>query len=501
MTHGPILHSYRLGFANNSSSSHSFIYLPDAASADTWDGDGDFGRRNFTLGQEAGKRVYLAAILGASLRGKVPERAIAPLVNAACGTALAGVEEEYAYGGIDAHIDHQSAITLPTTWAGDDVHPEFFADFLAWALRPDVAILGGSDEDDAHPLRPRDGRAYRLPLDDGGGDYVARRDRADGVDYYALFSRASGAKLRMAWGDPLTALAPTRASRPELVDLKLTDACPFERRCGFCYQGSTVGGAAAPYDTVRALCAALAELEVFEVALGGGEPTLWPEFDHLLRYLREDCKIVPNFTTKTLAWARDRDRRQAITAQIGSFAFSAEDLPHAAFALAQRDQHGIDPRQMALQIIPALWSAAQLDGLFALAQERDAAVTLLGYKTTGRGAAFAQARPLRPDGHWLPVYQARRERGERVPRRLMIDTAMAANVDLAGAGVPGFLYHTEEGRFSQYIDAVTMTTAPSSFAPPGESIPLPPAKKQYGYYIDPRLYSGPIREAFASWQS
>ena len=60
-----------------------------------------------------------------------------------------------------------------------------------------------------------------------------------------------------------------------------------------------------------------------------------------------------------------------------------------------------------------------------------------------------------------------KEAEEHGPYRLGVDTALAAEsvAELEAAGVPDWMFHVEDGRFSAYIDAVQMTMAPSSFEP------------------------------------
>ena len=57
----------RLGFATNSSSTHSIIVLPSARSEEPNMGLGSFGWDNFVLKREDSKKHYLALILARSL--------------------------------------------------------------------------------------------------------------------------------------------------------------------------------------------------------------------------------------------------------------------------------------------------------------------------------------------------------------------------------------------------------------------------------------------------
>ena len=89
---------------------------------------------------------------------------------------------------------------------------------------------------------------------------------------------------------------------PYLVDVKITERCPFG--CKMCYQSSTNKGEDADEDYLRYyLPWALKEVGVFEVAFGGGEPTLYKgrnfpiSFSQVLKQWKKNNFIV-SFTTK-----------------------------------------------------------------------------------------------------------------------------------------------------------------------------------------------------------
>jgi MoaA/NifB/PqqE/SkfB family radical SAM enzyme len=81
---------------------------------------------------------------------------------------------------------------------------------------------------------------------------------------------------------------------PELLDICITTRC--NRGCAYCYQDAKPDGDDMPVDLYDDI---LFETQgtVCQVALGGGEVTLHPEFCEILRLTREDYGIVPNYTT------------------------------------------------------------------------------------------------------------------------------------------------------------------------------------------------------------
>lgn len=84
---------------------------------------------------------------------------------------------------------------------------------------------------------------------------------------------------------------------PETIDWKITGKCLYS--CGYCYQDSTVGGEHAPMVLLDTMIAGL-DLAPYQIAIGGGSPTLHPEFETILRVIRE-WGAVPNYTTEASA--------------------------------------------------------------------------------------------------------------------------------------------------------------------------------------------------------
>jgi hypothetical protein len=116
----------------------------------------------------------------------------------------------------------------------------------------------------------------------------------------------------------------------------------------------------------------------------------------------------------------------------------------------------------------------------------DRPILLLGYKTTGRGANFAQrAVPLADLETMLEMVKTTiatplepTEWGEISPRNftLSVDTAFLNTYGplLDKIGVPAVLRTSPEGKFSMYIDAVTNTAAPSSYGDASDQVPWDP---------------------------
>jgi len=83
---------------------------------------------------------------------------------------------------------------------------------------------------------------------------------------------------------------------PEFYDIKLTDNC--YGKCSYCYQNS--GGANNEIDAIEKLKTFFEPMSEnerpFQIAYGGGEPTMHPQFLDILKLTR-DFGIAPNYTT------------------------------------------------------------------------------------------------------------------------------------------------------------------------------------------------------------
>jgi len=444
------IHNIRMGFATNSSSTHSIVYIPGGARDDHNDGQ-RYGWVHFTAAGRESKLGYLAQIIAENLDTSDDIRALV-------ASEWSGVKYDQ-----DGHIDHQSSVMLPRDWSGKGIDRAFVADLRAMFERDDVVILGGNDNDGVdHPLADMATRTMLTGLSceaPSRSTVIGRRDGA----HWVLFSRGSGMKVRVSL-DP-AAGDYTKAAAPELVDLKITDKCTHGG-CSYCYQGSTPAGKHAPMygaGGIYAVVQALANLRVFEVAIGGGEPTEHPDFIDILEVF-ERQGVVPNFTTRNLEYLRDEQKAKRIAEVIGGFAVSVDERTGFEAPLKLRD--GPLGAKMSIQYVIGTGSDAFLGALVKACHERGVRLTLLGYKTTGRGASALRVLDgvqARQTETWIDVV-----RGAVEWPRIGIDTTLAAQSEarLRDAGVSAHFYTTKEGDFSCYVDAVAGTIAPSSYCNP-----------------------------------
>lgn len=467
--------------------------------------DDFYGWNPFTLVSQASKDDYLAHLLGSAL-----ERQVGPVSARAVMEDL-GLAVPEATGG----IDHQSHIVLPSL--EDAPNLQFLREFIAFARRPDVAILGGNDNEDEleHPDQQKGQRLmWRRWLTDG---LRTRKDPETGA--WTLFSRNTGAKVRLSFTGPsviedadheaIERLAESPTHTPELVDLKITDRCPYA--CAYCYQGSTPRAPHAPLSRIEDIAQEMEAAGVCEVALGGGEPTIHPDFETILAVFREHG-IDPAVTTRNLTWL-DRAPVEHL-AMLSGVAVSVDTPQEAGRAIQAVDRartrldDAIDEGtvqgckgkygatrslQISLQVVVGAMSHGDFLEIAKLCygrgpSEAPVGLTLLGYKDSGLGAEYRAAddnrrRIAQAEGEvldWVMDAWAQTESVRNPEKRkykslpwVTIDTVLAERLSDRIARLAGGrrMYHTVEGSQSMYIDAVKSTMAPSSFCHPSSVVP------------------------------
>ena len=435
----------RLGFANNSSSSHSILlYQYAKPEADQQAKDDQYGWDNFVLVSKFAKAKYIATLLYLDLKRKI-------------GTDAAGLVIESLMGGNilnkNSDIDHQSLVTLPVDREGH-ISIEFLKDFISQVVDNDRMIIhGGNDNEESLTETPTTASVFswHSTLKHTGGELVARKETYG----WCLFNRKTGAKVRLAKPDSESMLPIT----PELVDLKITDYC--EMRCAFCYQGCTPQGSHANINNLSTIINALTEISVFEIVLGGGEPSSHPEINRIID-LCKNSGIKPNFTTSNIDWlARLPTSNPGLLETIGSFALSSNTTPEIARAIKALMSHPELTKKGCLQTIIGVVSPECLQKILILTSELGLKRSLVGYKPSGRAPA-------------LP-YVAKQEYGDfnrllnKYPEVTYVDTAMLHQFP---GLIEEFTCNTSEGTHSLYIDAVSNKIQASSYS--GDGVPFNP---------------------------
>lgn len=451
--------SIRLGHANNSSSTHSILINSNYGRKDSDSGDFQYGWDWFHLKTKEEKSKYLATLLYNALTDGMSEEHAGIIAK-----ELTGHNPKEAAPDGYAYVDHQSVICFPRKYATEHPNHDFLKEFVAYVRdNPKITIRGGNDNSDdpgncvCDDKGPRDwsprgdevGKSHvlnQVPRDARGVPLYARKDG----EWWILYNADGGAKIRLSFND--RAAAYLAASTPELVDLKITDHCPYG--CEFCYQSSTVKGKHADFGKIKDLLWQMKEAQVFEVALGGGETTMHPEFEKILEHSAQ-IGITPNFTTFNMAWAKEKSKREAVKKWCKSFAMSSiKDIGELRKWNDKRHDEGLP--EGTLQIPLGCYPETEIREAIKQAKKTYVPITFLGYKHFGRGEGFAE-KP----SDWIVEAVA----GKDGLHQFGADSVFIEQYGktLETMGVSPKLMVNREGAFSCYIDAVTMTMGASSY--------------------------------------
>lgn len=488
----------REGFACNSSSTHSIVWAPEAKLGDSYDSS-YFGWDRFVCASREAKLEWL----GASVRKCLIELGLAE-------DAAHALAESYLGCRLDSEstIDHQSELTLPRAWSGIGLDVDYLRELRDWLCTDGMFVLGGNDNGDS-PEPPSGAFDFQYrnehPTEMGRYAFVSRKDLSG---YWTLFDRRTGLRMRVVFSHEESgglAAAAHRAAAPELVDVKITDFCPYN--CAFCYQGSTQQGKHASADwLIYHLAPALAGMRVFEVAFGGGEPTLHPDFERIVRRFR-DQGIVPNVTTRNPRWFMTMDAKTLDVLGAVAVSCDSEKMVEQVVEAIATQPEPIRARlreMVSIQHVLGLQGESATWWLLKRCQKEGFRCVLLGYKTTGRGSS-APAQVPSKGVSWAKWLVDRMEAFPSECPSLGVDTVIASELAALEDVSPSMRRRlswrltTKEGQFSCYIDGVKRTMAPSSFLAPEqehETKALEASSPKPGETIPARL----AREIRTRWQ-
>lgn len=235
---------------------------------------------------------------------------------------------------------------------------------------------------------------------------------------------------------------------PESVDLKITDRC--ESGCEWCHESATEDGKHAP---LRRIVQAIKGLPAgVELALGGGNPLLYPDLHALLDACRSRG-IIANMTVqqesllfgddyyRISTWQRDRFLHGVgISGLITEDRFPANSVCHLIV--------GIDDPFEAMRL-----------------RSEKHNVLLLGYKRYGRGVDTWGNRVQHNISAWRYFIDAildARKKGQSI---LSFDNLALKQLDIqsrVSAEVWAQHYMGDDGQFTMYFDVVENEYAVSS---------------------------------------
>lgn len=428
----------RNGFANNSSSTHSILFLDKPPTAED-DYEVDFGWDFFTVTSKKGILEYLNASLHSNFEYTVSKDYITAIANSWT------IESKPGY------VDHQSLLNFPLSFDRKGINKKYFDEIKNLLLSNNTMILGGNDNDtEKHPLYDK-AKAKNFAIVYEGGKLISKYDESQ--KYWTLFNPVTGLKLRMVFDSSgERKIMPEKASTPDLVDIKITDYCNFG--CTFCYQGSTENGKHADFNHIKSVINTLRHNEVFEIAFGGGEPTTHPKFMEILQHTK-DNHIIPNFTTKDFGWLKNNIK--AVQTIIGSCAYSINNWVMIKKIFALMELENIPKNKICVQYVIG---TASYDTYKLIVQEcckYGINLTLLGFKTINRGVSYTQ----QDNSKWLEFLIESRKNNEYCV--VGVDTALIEQYEEQLKDFPSWIYHKEEGAFSCYVDCVDHKMGKSSY--------------------------------------
>ncbi|MFZ3584475.1 radical SAM protein [Loktanella sp. DJP18] len=372
--------------------------------------------------------------------------------------------------GMELPIEDQTSMQFHRFQAGG----VGFADWLDFMLSDNITIYGYDDNYD-RPSTALTAAGVAIEL---GSDLTWKKDGAAIVGYQPN----NGTKVR--WSrEPYT-----KSETPELVDVKITDFCGYG--CTFCYQGSTKAGMHAPLARIERIFDQLSAMNVFEVAIGGGEPAHHPDFAKIIAAATAR-KLTFNFTAYGLDWLKDDAVLDALKAArgngVGISVHSRKDLIKVARVQEKLIEKAIySLSAMAQTVVGATPMTIISEMLEACISERNP-LLLLGFKDTGRGATFGKSKPS--DDAIKKLLVRAKEATETTQAswrnfQLSVDTAFLDQYGhiLDELNVPHSLRTSPDGKFSMYIDAVENTCGPSSYCDPGLMVPVDNLHAQFATF-------------------
>lgn len=453
----------------NSSSTHSIILTDDNLedkeifNSLDWNKDEElfnfFDWNNFVVSSPEIKIKYLAAVLDNYFSDIIGKDLSRKMIFHLLDTDInVNIEQDSSFP-IRWSIDHQSMPILPLNFNGKGINLEFFNDYKNLILNPKLKILGGNDNnDEPHPLLNKYS-IFNLPLYYEQANIIARKDPLYG--YWVIFSRDNGTKTRFFMDiDEHNEI--TCSSIPELVDISITDYC--DSNCQFCYRDSSLKGRHAELNYIKSLSYMLYENEVFEVALGGGEPTSHPYFIDILKTFNTK-NITVNFTTRNVEWLKNDIYRNKVLSEIGGFAYSVKNEYDVRIFGFLVNKYDIPKHKVSIQIVEGTIIEKTFQNILKECVYHGLGIVILGFKTTGRGMKYLESNNKKFDFNYLDILMNFNKKNNLI--RVGIDTVFATKYqnDLKENKIDKELYTLEEGKFSCFIDATKKQIGPSSFMP------------------------------------
>lgn len=290
------------------------------------------------------------------------------------------------------------------------------------------------------------------------------------ADYHFIADPTTG--MTMRWGTTIKD-NPTWAPVPELADISISNHC--SKGCSFCYKDSCINN---EFLSVEDYCRILDSMNhpqygnVFQVALGGGEPLEHPDF---LEIIAETCRrsIVPNFTTNGMQLTPKICG--SLSGKIGAVALSVSSMADLekkklAFLIDAEIKTNIhyvlskNNLEEACKILRGCYNEL-LNGINA--------IVFLTYKPAGR----ANAKDVIQDNKFFRAFLSLVDETSIARPRFGFDACFVPMLLKFSHINPSFIDTCEGAFFSVYID-YKMNVSPCSFSAGKDSYSL----KDFAFY-------------------
>ena len=232
---------------------------------------------------------------------------------------------------------------------------------------------------------------------------------------------------------------------PEMMDISITNKCGFG--CSYCYQSSQSDGKHARQDLVEKTLLGF-ETVPYQIAIGGGEPTLHPDLPYILGMAR-GIGTIPNLTTNGSNLTPEI--MDAINEVCGGVALSYHQ--HKGLDYFRRTYMFMKENlncQLNVHLIADNMVIKGIEDLISLHDEiGPVSLVLLGYHPTGRG--------------FISSCMTRTTYTRDLPNAIRKIMKLGANISFSEGLLPYFISRPEigvntafamygEGQFSCYVD-------------------------------------------------
>ena len=243
---------------------------------------------------------------------------------------------------------------------------------------------------------------------------------------------------------------------PEAMDVKITDKC--FAMCPFCYEGSTPDGKHADIKNVLRFIMSI-KGKVGEIAIGGGNPLLYPYLDDVLSVSIPDIEV--NITARDVDWLEFLDAERIDNRYIMRIGFGVSvTTPKKATEFYKKlasANFGATTPQVVYHVINGVHSTRTVKKLIEEhynVTNTAPIILILGFKKSGRGASFEPRKPI--DVEELMQEKVILQFDDLALEQLNIREKVSDDYW-------ALMYQGKDGDYTMFVDLVEMKFAKNSY--------------------------------------